>query len=389
VVRVWGALAKKPAIPENLIFLYKDQFIAFELSMKTWALGFSDGSKDSLINISAGNREALNDAIYKAKKRFHMDGEVRIFSCYEAGRDGFWIDRFLKKEGIENIVVESASIEVNRRARRAKTDPLDARKLVTMLIRYRGGEKKVWSVVRVPTEEEEDRLRLHREVETLKKERTAHRNRIFGLLAGVGLKLQIDVDFSGRLKNARTFDDKPLQPDLTFQLLREFERLKFMNNQLKELRKTQCERVKEKKNAAHEKVARLIELRGVGIKSSWVLIMEFFGWRNFNNGKEIGALAGLVPTPYCSGTMNRELGISKAGNPKIRSLMVELSWLWLRYQPKSKLSLWFWERFGKGGSRSRRIGIIAVARKLLISFWQYLENGKIMEGAVLKAGVSK
>jgi transposase len=258
-----------------------------------------------------------------------------------------------------------------------------------MLIRHWGGEKKVWSVVRVPTEEEEDRMRLHREIGTLKKERTAHRNRISGLLAGVGLRLRIDAVFKTRLEKARTFDGKPLQPDLTSQLLREHERLLFLEDQLKILRENQRTRVKEKKSVVHEKVAQLIELRGVGIKSSWVLIMEFFGWRDFKNRKEIGALSGLVPTPYSSGTMNRELGISKAGNPRIRSLMVELSWLWLRYQPDSKLSLWFWERFGKGGSRSRRIGIVAVARKLLISFWEYLEKGKLMEGAVLKAGVAQ
>ena len=367
----------------------KTLFIAFELSMKNWVLGLSDGTRDSLISIPAGNKQALANTINKVKKRFHMDDKVRIVSCFEAGRDGFWIDRFLKKEGIENIVVESASIEVSRRARRAKTDPLDARKLVTMLIRHWGGEKKVWSVVRVPTEEEEDRMRLHREIGTLKKERTAHRNRISGLLAGVGLRLRIDAVFKTRLEKARTFDGKPLQPDLTSQLLREHERLLFLEDQLKILRETQRTRVKEKKSVVHEKVAQLIELRGVGIKSSWVLIMEFFGWRDFKNRKEIGALSGLVPTPYSSGTMNRELGISKAGNPRIRSLMVELSWLWLRYQPDSKLSLWFWERFGKGGSRSRRIGIVAVARKLLISFWEYLEKGKLMEGAVLKAGVAQ
>jgi len=362
-------------------------YIAFELSNSKWKLAFSDGSKIRYKAITAGNLAQLQVEISLAKQKFKIDEDVRVVSCYEAGRDGFWIHRYLESQGIDNLVVDSASLEVNRRKRRAKTDRIDVAKLMRMLMRYWGGEKKVWSVVRVPSEQDEDARHLHRGLERLKKERTKHRNRIKGLLIQQGIKVSnpSQKKFLEVLEKVRTWNGQAVAPQLKSHVVREYERLQMVEVQIKELEKEKTERLKNPDTDSLEKVAKLALLYGIGSVSSWTFVMEFFGWRQFKNRREVGALAGLTPTPYDSGKSQREQGISKAGNQRIRTLAVEISWAWLRFQPQSKLSQWYMKRFGGGGKRMRRIGIVAMARKLLIDLWRYLEYDKLPEGARLKS----
>jgi transposase len=336
--------------------------------------------------ILARNLEQLQEEIEKAKVRFTLKDDVRMVSCYEAGRDGFWLHRYLLSCGIENVVVDSSSIEVNRRKRRAKTDRIDAGKLLTMLMRHHGGERTSWRVVRVPSVEEEDGRQMHRELEALGEERTMHRNRMKGLLIqqGIAVKNPSSKRFLEELESFRTWDGKPLPLDFKARILREYERLKEVEGQIYTLRKERQSRLEEAESPSMRKVLQLMSLRGVGVKSSWKFVQEFFGWRQFKNRKEVGSLAGLTPTPYDSGGSRREQGISKAGNKRIRTLSVEMAWVWLRFQPQSKLSQWYMERFAGGGARMRRIGIVAMARKLLIDLWRYLEHGVIPVDAILR-----
>lgn len=357
-------------------------YIGIELSNSKWKLMFGNRIKKRLKVIRARDLKEFEVEIAKAIKRFNMEGEVKIFSCYEAGRDGFWFHRHLTKTGIENHVVDSSSIEVNRRRRRAKTDRVDANKLVDMLISYVKGEEKRWSVVRVPSEEAEDVRRLNREIDRLKKERSAHTNRIGSLLILHGIEGGISRNFPGYLETLTSCDGKKVPKKIKAEILREYERYKLIQEQLKELEKEK-EKMLEEGGMQATQVKALQILKGIGPISAWNLVFEFFGWRRFNNGKQVGAAAGLVPTPYNSGDKEIEQGISKSGNRRIRSMMIELGWFWLRYQPESKLSKWFHKRFGSG-KRIRRIGIVALARKLLIDLWRYLETGVLPEGAILK-----
>jgi len=362
-------------------------YIAFELSSSKWKLAFSDGSKIRYKTITAGNLAQLQVEIKLAKQKFKMGEDARMVSCYEAGRDGFWIHRYLESQGIENLVVDSASLEVNRRKRRAKTDRIDAGKLLRMLLRFWGGEKKVWSVVRVPSEQDEDARHLHRGLESLKKERTMHRNRIKGLLIQQGIKVSnpSQKKFLEVLEKLRTWNGQAVAPGLKSQVVREYERLQVVEDQIKALEKEKKERLKNPDTVSLQKVAKLASLNGIGSVSSWTFVMEFFGWRQFQNRREVGGLAGLTPTPYDSGKSLREQGISKAGNQRVRALAVEIAWAWLRFQPQSKLSQWYMKRYANGGKRMRRIGIVAVARRLLIDLWRYVEYDKMPQGARLKS----
>ena len=360
-------------------------YIAFELSNTTWKLAFGDGSKVRYATVDARKLVELEEEINKAKKRFKLRGDVQIKSCYEAGRDGFWIHRYLLSKGINNLIVDSSSIEVNRRKRRAKSDRLDAGNLLRLLLRYHGGEKQVWKVLNVPSVEDEDARNLHRELETLHRERRRYRNRIKALLIQQGIEIQNPSrkNFLKVLETLRTWDGDELPSEMKSRVVREYERLRLVENHMKLLKKEREQRVKNKETASARLVAQLRELHGIGANSSWLFVMEFFGWRKFRNRKEVGALAGLAPSPYASGGYQREQGISKAGNARVRTMAVEIAWCWLRFQPQSKLSKWFNERFSSGGSRMRRVGMVAMARKLLVDLWQYLEHGIVPEGALL------
>ena len=305
-------------------------------------------------------------------------------SCYEAGRDGFWIHRYLEQQGIENLVVDSSSIEVNRKARRKKTDKLDARKLLRMLMRYHQGEKKAWSVVHAPSAEAEDHRHLHRELETLKAERTRHINRIKGFLAGQGIGISIGADFPEQLDTIRLWDGSSLRPGLRSRLEREYERMQFVQAQIKVLEAERLDLIRHSSRPDVELVRQLMRLKGLGVASAWLYVMEFFAWRKFRNRREVGALSGLTPTPYQSGDDARERGISKEGNTYVRGMAIQIAWGWLHHQPHSKHSKWYQERFGQGSKRIRKIGIVALARRLLVDFWRYLETGLVPEGAELK-----
>jgi transposase len=323
--------------------------------------------------------------IQKAKERFGLPPGAPVVSCYEAGRDGFGLPRFLVHEGVENLVVDSASIEVNRRKRRAQSDRLDAVKLVSMLLRWHGGERRVWAVVRAPTVDDEDRRQLHRDLIRLKAERTGHDNRIKGLLAGLGLSAVIDAGFPERLERLRQWDGSAVPSGLRHRLAREFERRQLVARPISELESERRERIRDQGDPQMDQVRRPLRLKGIGQNTAWLLVREVFGWRRIQNRRELAGLAGLTPSPYDSGEMRREPGISKAGNRRVRWMMIELAWLWLRYQPGSELSRWFQGRFGAGNSRLRKTGIVAVARKLLVALWKYLETGEVPAGAEIAA----
>jgi transposase len=361
-------------------------YLAFELGNKEWKLGFTIGlgQRPRVRTIDAGDLKELEWEIDQARKRFNLPETAPVVSCYEAGRDGFWLHRHLLTTDVENVVVDSSSIEVNRRARRAKSDRLDVGKLLTMLIRYHRGEKKVWSVVHVPSRETEDKRHLHRQLGTLKKDRTRYINRIKGLLAVQGVRIPVGRDFLERLDSVALWDESPLPSGLRSRLEREYACLQLAEKQIKELEAERSQAIRTSDDPSVEKVRRLLRLRGIGDNSAWLFVMEFFGWRAFRNRREVGALAGLTGTPYLSGEEAREQGISKAGSGSIRAMAIEIAWGWLRYQPQSELSLWYQTRFAHGSKRMRKIGIVALARKLLVAFWRYLETGAIPAGAELK-----
>ncbi len=303
-------------------------YLAFELSNLHWKLGFTIGmgQRPRERNIAAGDLAALQREIRRAKRRFGLSEEAQVLSCYEAGRDGFWLHRYLVEQGVENLVVDSSSIEVNRRQRRAKTDRMDVEKLLGQLIRYRSGERKVWSVVRVPSVKDEDDRQLHRELTALKKDRTRHTNRIKGLLTGQGVRLPVKADFLERLERTHTWDGASVPPRLQTRLVREVERLELVGQQIKELEAERVEAIRHSQDPKVGQVRDLLRLNGIGQNSSWMFVMEFFGWRQFRTGKEVGALSGLTPTPHQSGSSYREQGMSKAGNRHVRGMAIEIAW---------------------------------------------------------------
>jgi transposase len=287
---------------------------------------------------------------------------------------------------VENRVVDSSGIEVNRRCRRAKTDRLDAQKLLTQLIRFTQGEQTALSVLRVPSPEQEDVRQGPRELTGLKKERTLHTNRLKGLLASQGVRLPVRRDFLEQLEQVRLWDGRPVPDQLKQRLQREYERLLLLQQQIKDLERRRREALRQASLPQdQQKVQKLLRLRAIGDNSSWLLVCEVFGWRQFKNRRELGGASGFAPMPYQSGGSDHEQGISKAGNRRVRAMMIEIAWAWLRFQPQSRLTLWFQQRYGPGSGRSRRVGIVAVARRLLIALWRYVHHDIVPDGAVLKS----
>jgi transposase len=364
-------------------------YMSMELGEGVWKLGFARGFGEKLVKRRVASRdvEAILKAIASVKKSLGLAAEVEVRSGYEAGRDGFWLHRFLVNHGVRNLVMDSSSLEVNRRRRRVKTDDLDTAGLLDLLVRYwLGGSKKPFHVVRVPTVEEEDRRHLHRDLQCAKRERVRITNRMKGLLASHGVTMDLSrADAGERLSRIRQWDGNPVPPGLLARLRREWERVVSCTEMIRVLEAERREILRSRPDPVIEKVLQLNTLRGIGINSAWLYVMEFFGWREFRNAKEVGALAGLTPTPFQSGNQHREQGMSHAGNRHVRGMSVEIAWGWLRFQPQSHLSLWYERRFGHGSKRMRKIGIIALARKLLIELWRFLETGVLPEGAELKA----
>ncbi len=362
-------------------------YMALELSERVWKVLFACAAgRRRERSVAARDLARLMEEVGSAKQRLGLEAQARVVSCYEAGRDGFWLDRALAAHGIENLVVDSSSIEVPRRARRRKTDRLDLCKLMGLLQRFLGGEKKVWSVVRVPQEEAEDVRQLSRGIERLKAERGRHRTRIAALLATQGIKL-VGVggrDWARRVAELRRWDGTAVGRWLQQDLLLEGERLALVEHQLAQLKAEREALVAAGQEAAAVKARALARLGAIAAESSFVFATELFGWRRFANRRELAGSVGLVPTPYASGASRREQGLSKAGNRRMRTMLVEIAWCWLRYQPQSALTLWWQRRFASSGGRARKVAIVALARKLLVALWRYLEHGIVPEGATLK-----
>lgn len=362
--------------------------LAFELGEDGWLLGFCTGFGQRVRRrrIASRDTKAVLEQIEWARVELGVP-HGRVVSCYEAGRDGFWLHRFLEAHGIESLIIDSSSIEVNRRKRRAKTDRLDVVKLVGLLIRFLAGEDDAFSIVSVPSVAEEDLRHLGRELKLLKKDRTRVSHRMKGLLANQGLVIDLKKDLPPQLAGMRLWDGSPLPPHLRERLERYAEDFAYHTSRIRVLEQKRRDLMRARESAAVEKVWRLFALRGVGIESSWLYGTEFFGWRSFQNGRQVGSLAGLTPMPFDSGTREREQGIGKDGSRWVRGVAIEQAWAWLRFQPDSALSRWYQRRFGHGSTRLRKIGIVALARKLLIALWHWVEHGVVPEGAVLKTNL--
>lgn len=359
-------------------------FAALELSNKKWKLAMSARGKNREVTVPSGNMAALLEAFDKAKTHFKLEAVARVVSCYEAGRDGFWLHRELERMGVKNLVVDSSSIEVDRRQRRAKTDRLDAWRLLRQLERYADGDRLALRVVRVPSVEAEDARRPHRELQRLREERTAQANRIRGLLVLHGIRLAVGPKFAERLSEARGVDGT-LPPHLQAELLREFVRWQLVSEQIKVLEAQLAAQLQEETpvDSAVAIIQKLYRLRAIGVTGSTVFTRELFGWRDLHNRREVGAVVGLVNMPYASGDQSSDQGISKASNRRVRATLIQITWGWLRYQPDSELSQWFQQRFA-GSPRLRRIGIVALARRLIIALWRYIHRGVVPTGAQFK-----
>jgi transposase len=366
-------------------------YVAFELSKATWLIGLvvSGERKMSRRPISGGDTAAVWRLISKKREQAEkkLGRPVRVVSCYEAGYDGFWLDRWLAQQGVDNRVLDPSSIEMPRRARQAKTDRLDLERLMRVLIRHEGGEPRVCSVVRPPSPEQEDARRVSRERDRLIGERTAHVNRIKGLLHGQGIR---DAQprrkgFLAELAELRTGDGRAVPANLAAEIVREHARLEQICQQIAEVEgQAKAARAAAAPDSRASKVNHLIDLKGLGPVGGETLVNEVF-WRDFQNRRQVGAYFGLVGTPFDSGQSAREQGISKAGNVRARTLAIELSWLWLRHQPDSALSLWFKQRVGEQKGRVKRIAIVALARKLMVALWRFLTLGLVPEGAITRA----
>ena len=357
-------------------------FIAFELSRREWKLALTSGFGVApwVRTIAAGDLEKVAQVIAQGRVRFGLDAGAPVVSCYEAGRDGFWIHRALTALGVANRVVDSASIEVNRRARRAKTDRIDAVKLVQMLVRAWCGERTVWSEVRVPTVAAEAARQVSRERTALTREHTRLLNQMRGWLATWGTAVPRQRT-GAWWTTVRDWAGTELPAPLQARLARASERLAVVAAQRAALDTTQQERVRTA--PAGSALARLVQLKGVATTSAAVLLDEGLLWREFRNRREIGGLLGFAPTPYASGDAAHEQGISRAGNNRLQVISVQLAWSWVHWQPASALSQWYRTRFGVG-KRARRIGIVALARKLVIALWRYATTGVVPTGAILK-----
>jgi transposase len=366
-------------------------FVSLELSRSTWlvtSLSPGGGEKMSKHSVRGGDVAGLLHQLAKLRgKAQARTGETfPVIVIQEAGLDGFWLHRVLETEGIESHVVDAASILTSRRRRRAKTDRIDGETLLRTLLAYKRGEPRVCAMVRAPNPQEEDRRRLCRERKTLVAERVEHVNRIKGLLFAQGISdyEPLHRDRRRRLEELTTGDGRPLPAHLEAQIGRELDRLELL---LKQLRAVEAERdalLAPVGDAAPAPVAALAGLRGIGPEFAALLWLECF-FRSFSNRRQVAAYAGLAPTPWQSGSVQHEQGVSKSGNPRLRTTMVQLAWLWLQHQPMSELSLWFKERVQRDGGRGKKTTIVALARKLLVALWKFVSDGVVIEGALMKA----
>jgi transposase len=366
-------------------------FISLELSRSSWLItSLSPGGAEKLSKHSvrgsdvAGLLERFAHLREKARAR---TGKVfPLIVIQEAGLDGFWIHRVLASEGIESHVVDPASITTSRRRRRAKTDRIDGEVLVRALLAYKRGEPRVCAMVKAPTPEEEDRRRVCRERQVLIAERVQHVNRVKGLLFCQGITGYgpLRRDRRERLEELQTGDSRPLPDHLKAQVRRELDRIELLIEQIKAVEAERDAMLAREHAVTPAPAAMLLDIKGIGPEFAGILWAEGL-FRHFDNRRQVAAYAGLAPTPWQSGSVDREQGVSKAGNPRLRTTLIQLAWLWVRHQPRSALALWFEERVKRNGGRLKKTTIVALARKLLVALWKYVSAGIVIEGAVLKA----
>jgi len=365
-------------------------FASLELSKSKWVVTInSPGSeKFSKHVIEGGDGAGLLDLLSRSRAKAEQRYGVRVKAIViqEAGLDGFWIHRLLIANGIESHIVDAASIAVDRRHRRAKTDSIDGETLLRTLMAWARGERRVCSMVRAPSPEEEDRRRLTRERGTLLKERIQHTNRIRGLLSGQGVRdyNPLRRDRFERLEALRTGDGRELPPLLKAEIRRELDRIAVAATQLAAVERARDALIRTEAEERNNPAALLLKLKGMGPEFASLLWLESL-FRSFDNRRQVAAYGGLAPSPWQSGSVERDQGISKSGNRRLRKTMIELAWFWVRHQPDSALSRWFHTRVGSAKGRIRRIAIVALARKLLVALWRYVTQGVVPEGAVFKA----
>lgn len=366
--------------PESTVV--RTLYVAFELGQAKWKLAVTTDRRERPrhYTVDGGEVAAALEKVERARRHWGLSATTRVVSCYEAGRDGFWLDRCLAARGVTNVVVNATSIARDARAKHVKTDRLDAERLLEVLMDGWEG-RKVLPRVRVPSVADEDARQADRELGSAKGVRTAITNRITSLLIAQGLRVSASAVRRQDLTTLRLWDGSPLPPGLMARIGRELEALDAVDHRIAGLERERRQALKAPATPAAHQMAQLMWLDGIGVNGASRLVLEFFAWRKFQNGRQIGALSGLTPTPYDSGATRREQGISKAGNARVRTLAVELAWCWRRFQPESALTRWFERRFGGGSQRQRRVGIVALARKLLIALWRFLETGAIPEGA--------
>jgi transposase len=360
-------------------------YVAFELSQKAWKLAATSGfgAQPWVGTVAGGDLAGVQRVISTARQRFGLPPTARVISCYEAGRDGFWIHRALQQLGIANRVVDSASIDVNRRARRMKTDRLDALKLVMKLVRVCAGDADAWQEVQVPSAEVEAARHRSRERTALIQEQTRLRNQIGSWLATCGCRVARRArQQPSWWTTVRDWATAPLPAPVQARIARATVRLAVVDEQIATIDGDQAARAQAAAPASPQ--ARLVRLKGVATTSAAVLLEEGLEWRAFRNRRQIGGLLGFAPAKYDSGESSRDQGITRAGNKRLQSVMVQLAWSWVHWQPHSALTRWYAERFGQG-KRTRKVGIVALARKLLIALWRYATQGVLPTGAVLKA----
>ena len=384
-------IADRPEAPSAIRSDLGAIFVSMELSRSTWlitSLSPGGGEKMSKHSVPAGDVCTLltRFSVLKQKAFARTGKSFPIIVIQEAGLDGFWIHRVLQNEGIESHVVDPASIATSRRRRRAKTDRIDGEALLRTLLAYKRGEPRVCAMVKAPAPEEEDRRRLCRERKVLIAERVKHVNRIKGLLFSQGVSgyEPLRRDRRRRLDELRTGDGRPLPMHLKVQISRELDRLELLLEQIKAVEAERDALLAAQQVAAPGPVAMLLHIKGVGPEFAAILWLEGL-FRHFDNRRQIASYAGLAPTPWQSGSVDREQGVSKTGNPRLRTTLIQLAWLWLRHQPQSALALWFEERVRRNGGRLKKTTIVALARKLLIALWKYVTAGVVIEGAVMKA----
>jgi transposase len=376
------------AIQTNLAAI----FASLELSRSIWlitSLAPGGGEKMSKHSVRAGDIASLLGRFSELKKKAlaRTGKSFPIVVIQEAGLDGFWVHRVLKSERIESHVVDPASIATSRRRRRAKTDKIDGEALLRALLAYKRGEPRVCAMVKAPTPEEEDHRRLCRERKVLIAERVGHVNRIKGLLFSQGVSgyEPLRRDRRQRLDELTTGDGRPLPTHLKTQISRELDRLELVLDQIKLAEAERDALLAGQQTAAPASAGRmLLDFKGIGAEFAAVLWLEGL-FRHFDNRRQLASYAGLAPTPWQSGSVDREQGVSKAGNPRLRTTLIQLAWLWLRHQPRSALALWFKERVNRDGGRMKKTAIVALARKLLVALWKYVTSGVVIEGAVMKA----